>query len=235
MPREFLPPRHFTLIELLVVIAIIAVLASMLLPALSRARSLSVRSACQNKEKQIATAYHMYADDFDDRIPFYVHDWTHNAYNTTPPCDMVVVIQAGYLPKAKGFASNPNKEVFRYCPSDSASQSNWSFSGYAVFVPDNYASKPQLTRVGPKYSLASKKYDNWDAFVACVFQYETPAGSNPHNGEGVNIANRDGSVRWLPRPDIGWPNYSWNTGLGFSPNYNRWSKFWRLASGYNPN
>jgi prepilin-type N-terminal cleavage/methylation domain-containing protein/prepilin-type processing-associated H-X9-DG protein len=74
--------RGFTLIELLVVIAIIAILMSILFPALNRAKEQGKRAVCRNHIKTLAFCWIMYADDYEDRI---VNGEAYNGGDGTAP------------------------------------------------------------------------------------------------------------------------------------------------------
>jgi prepilin-type N-terminal cleavage/methylation domain-containing protein len=67
--------RGFTLIELLVVIAIIAILAAILFPVFAKAREKARQTACLNNQRQLATAFMLYAQDHDEMLPAGTEAW----------------------------------------------------------------------------------------------------------------------------------------------------------------
>jgi prepilin-type N-terminal cleavage/methylation domain-containing protein/prepilin-type processing-associated H-X9-DG protein len=155
----------FTLIELLVVIAIIAILAAILFPVFAKARAAARKSAGISNLKQITTGTMMYAQDYDERWPYY--NWgEHNCSEQGGPMASTNPTFAGHSMAAWANSTQPyvkNTQVFQD-PSDKVQ-----------FRPSYCISFPQS--VFPNYSRSTYISYGWNesASGTTLAKYQNPA------------------------------------------------------------
>lgn len=167
----------FTLVEILIVIAIIAILAAMLLPALSEARERARKTVCINNLKQLAAAYEMYAEDWYERYPasekaLYDADGNNNTTSIYP--NYIKTPQTFWCPSSIRHGRKP--------PIDPENDWNKSYSFVFGLTVSNNCEKP-VPMIGDR-----------------GIYRETDKYGNHENG--VNVLNLGGEVVWINAQQI---------------------------------
>lgn len=198
---------RFTLIELLVVIAIIAILASLLLPALYRAKEMGKRAVCQGQLKQVGVATSLYLE-------------TYNGYYPVSNNELSPVRDSIW---ANLYVSNqyiPDRNVY-FCPSYNGKYCSWFKCSYGInYYIDisNTYSPRKITKIKnlSAIMLNTDSYrTNLEYPGAYIHPHATSHRFHFRHANGANCLFGDGHVEWLHQNDIPWATYNQEGGQVF--------------------